>query len=88
MESLEYPVEKEMLGRELKIDEFVSKTELVQSFQRHKPFQKLLVKFGIRNECCEILKVKKSLLSLSSRLYIPPAELHNISTSGTSVRTE
>ena len=56
-----------VLGRGLRIDEFVSKTELAQSFQRYELFQKLLVKFRIRNESCEILEVKelRSLLSLT-----------------------
>ena len=56
-----------MLGRELRIDEFVSKTKLAQSFQKYEPYQKLLVKFRIRNESCEILEVKRlrSLLSLT-----------------------
>ena len=57
----------EVLGRGLRIDEFVSKTELAQFFQRYELFQKLLMKFRIRNESCEILEVKglRSLLSLT-----------------------
>ena len=47
------------------MNEFVSKIKLAQSFQRYKLFQKLLVKFKVRNEGCEILKVKESLLSLT-----------------------
>ena len=47
------------------MDEFVSKTELAQSFQRYEPFQKLLMKFGVRDKGCEILKVKRNLLSLT-----------------------
>ena len=53
-----------MLGRGFKIDEFVSKAELAQSFQRYKPFQKLLMKFRVRDKGCEALKVKGNLLSL------------------------
>ena len=58
-------MEVKVLGRRLKMDEFVCKTELAQSFQRYEPFQKLLMKFGVRNEGCEILKVEESLLSLT-----------------------
>ena len=54
-----------VLGRGLKMDEFVSKTELAQSFQRHEPIQKLLMKFTVRDKCCKVLKVKGSLLSLN-----------------------
>ena len=46
------------------MNEFVSKTELAQSFQRYEPFQKLLIKFKIRDKSCEVLKVKGNLLSL------------------------
>ena len=53
-----------MLGRGFKMDEFVSKTELAQFFQRYKPFQKLLMKFRIRDKGSEDLKVKRNLLSL------------------------
>ena len=58
-------MEVKVLGRGLKMNEFVSKIELAQSFQRYEPFQKLLMKFGVRNEGCEILKVEESLLSLT-----------------------
>ena len=54
-----------MLGRGFKMDEFVSKAELAQSFQRHEPFQKLLMKFRVRDKGCEVLKVKGNLLSLT-----------------------
>ena len=54
-----------MLGRGFKMDEFVSKAELAQSFQRHEPFQKLLVKIRVRHKGCEVLKVKGNLLSLT-----------------------
>ena len=50
-----------MLGRGFKMDEFVSKAELAQSFQRYKPFQKLLMKFRVRDKGCEVLKVKGNL---------------------------
>ena len=46
------------------MDEFVSKTELAQPFQRCELFQKLLMKFRVRDKGCEILKVKGNLLSL------------------------
>ena len=39
-----------MLGRGFKMDEFVSKAELAQSFQRYEPFQKLLMKFRVRDK--------------------------------------
>ena len=55
-----------MLGRGFKMDEFVSKTELAQSFQRYKPFQKLLMKFRVRDKGSEVLKVKRNLLSLTA----------------------
>ena len=54
-----------MLGRGFKMDEFVSKAELAQSFQRYEPFQKLLMKFRVRDKSCEVLKVKGNLLSLT-----------------------
>ena len=54
-----------MLGRGFKMDEFVSKAELAQSFQRHEPFQKLLMKFRVRDKGCEVLKVEGNLLSLT-----------------------
>ena len=54
----------EVLGREFKMHEFVSKAELAQSFQRYEPIQKLLMKFKIRDKSCEVLKVKENLLSL------------------------
>ena len=50
-----------MLARRWRMNEFVSKSELAQSFQRYEPFQKLLVKFGIRNESCKVLKVEGNL---------------------------
>ena len=53
-----------MLGRRFKMDKFVSKAELAQSFQRYEPFQKLLTKFRVRDKDCEVLKVKGNLLSL------------------------
>ena len=52
-----------MLGRGFKMD--VSKVELAQSFQRYEPFQKLLMKFRVRDKSCKILKVKGNLLSLT-----------------------
>ena len=54
----------EVLGREFKMDEFVSKAEMAQSFQRKEPFQKLLMKFKVRDKGCEVLEVKGNLLSL------------------------
>ena len=54
----------EVLDRGFKMDEFVSKAELAQSFQRYEPIQKLLMKFRVRDKSCEILKVKENLLSL------------------------
>ena len=54
-----------MLGRGFEMDEFVSKAELAQSFQRYEPFQKLLMKFKIRDKGNEVLKVKRNLLSLT-----------------------
>ena len=54
-----------MLGRGFKMDEFVSKAELAQSFQRYKSFQKLLMKFRVRDKGSEVLKVKRNLLSLA-----------------------
>ena len=40
------------------MDEFVSKIELAQSFQRYEPFQKLLMKFKVRDKGSEVLEVK------------------------------
>ena len=47
------------------MEEFVSKAELTQFFQRYKPFQKLLIKFKVRDKGSEVLKVKRNLLSLT-----------------------
>ena len=49
------------------MNEFVSKAELAQSFQRYKPFPKLLMKFRVRDKGSEILKVKRNLLSLTEK---------------------